>query len=427
MGSGAFFAVLVFLVTIAAIATGVRHRSVVALFGAALLMVTRTLPAEEAVRFIDFNTIGLLMGMMIIVGLLSSTGLFQFIAVKTVKLTRGNVPLTFVSIALVTGFLSAFLDNVTTVLLISPIVISLVDLMDVSPVPFLLTEAFASNIGGTATLVGDPPNIIIGSFAGLSFSDFLFNLAPAALLVFIPVVAYLAYQYRGTLFRDRKADEKLSKVDESRIVKDKALLRRALVGLFAVFLGFMVHHLIHLEPAVVALFGAAALLVIIPVKGEEVLQKDIEWSTLVFFASLFIVVGGLKHTGVISAATGWIAPFLRGHPVLAMLAVLWISGITCSVINNVAFTATFVFVVDEMALTLGMESGPLFWALALGACLGGNGTYLGAAANIIVSDMAEREGSRITFAAFMKIGIRVVLISLVTSSAYVVVRYGGIF
>lgn len=427
MGIGAVIAVLVFIATIVAIATGIRHRSVVALLGAAILMATRVLPAEEAVRFIDFNTIGLLMGMMIIVGVLSRTGLFQFIAIKTVKLTRGNVPFTFVAIAVVTAGLSAFLDNVTTVLLISPIIISLVDLMDMNPVPFLVTEAFASNIGGAATLVGDPPNIIIGSFAGLSFADFLVHLAPAAALTLAIVVAYLMYRFRGTIFRERGDGEKISQVDESRIIRDRALLARTSIALGGVFIGFLVHHLLHLDAAVIALFGAALLLMVIPVKGEEVLQKDIEWSTLVFFAALFIVVGGLKHTGVITAATGWMAPLLKGHPILALLAVLWISGLTCSVINNVAFTATFVFVVDEFSLTLGMEPEPLFWALALGACLGGNGTYLGAAANIIIADMAEREGSRISFSAFMKTGVRVVLISLAVSSIYLVVRYGGLF
>jgi Na+/H+ antiporter NhaD/arsenite permease-like protein len=427
MDIGALIAIVVFIATIIAIATGVRHRSVVALLGAVLLMVTGTLPAEEAVLFIDFNTIGLLMGMMIIVGVLSRTGVFQFIAIKSVKLTRGSVPLTFVAIATVTAVLSAFLDNVTTVLLVSPIVISLVDLMDVNPLPFLITEAFASNIGGTATLVGDPPNIIIGSFANLSFADFLIHLAPAATLIFFVVIAYLMYRYKGVLFKVRGDSEKISRVDESRVIKDKALLVKTAVALAAVFFGFLVHHLLHLDAAVIALFGAALLLMVIPVSGEKILQDDIEWATLVFFAALFIVVGGLKHTGVISAATGWMAPFLQGHPVLALLAVLWISGLTCCFINNVAFTATFVFIVDEMAFTLGMESEPLFWALALGACLGGNGTYLGAAANIIVADMAEREGTKITFSAFMQAGIRVVLISLAVSSMYLVVRYGGIF
>jgi Na+/H+ antiporter NhaD/arsenite permease-like protein len=424
---GMLIAIVVFIATIIAIAMGIRHRSVVALLGAVLLMVTGVLPAEEAVLFIDFNTIGLLMGMMIIVGVLSRTGVFQFIAIRTVKLTRGNVPLTFFAIAAVTAMLSAFLDNVTTVLLMSPIIISLVDLMDVNPLPFLMTEAFASNIGGTATLVGDPPNIIIGSFAGLSFSDFLVHLAPAVVMVFFFVTVYLMYLYRGVLFRARGGGEKISRVDESRVIKDKVLLFKTGVVLAGVFLGFLVHHLLHLDAAVIALFGAALLLMVIPVNGEKVLQDDIEWATLVFFAALFIVVGGLKHTGVISTATEWAAPYLKGHPILALLAVLWISGLTCCFINNVAFTATFVFIVDEMALTLGMASEPLFWALALGACFGGNGTYLGAAANIIVADMAERENARITFSTFMQTGMRVVMISLAVSSIYVVIRYGGVF
>ncbi len=420
-----WFALFVFIATVFAIAAGRMHRSVATLLGAVTLMVFHILPAEKAVTFIDFNTIGLLMGMMIIVGVLSRTGVFQYIAVRTVKLTRGYIPAAFVAIMLVTAFLSAVLDNVTTVLLISPIVISLVELVDVNPIPFLIGEAFASNIGGTATLVGDPPNIIIGSFAHFSFMDFLLNLAPVVVVIMAVVSVWLVWSFRDTLFTCCVPKERIAGVDESRLIKDPKLLKRAFAAMGLVLAGFAVHHLVHLPAAVVALFGAALLLAVIPVDGGEVIQKDVEWSTLVFFATLFMVVGGLKETGLIALGAARLTDVLQGHPVLALLSVLWISGLACAFINNVAFTATFVYVVDEMAVALGVNAEPLFWTLALGACLGGNGTYLGAAANVIVADMAERSGQKISFSAFMKLGFQVVLISLAISSAYVVLRYGG--
>ncbi len=289
----------VFVLTIIAIATGRMRRSVATLLGASLLMAFNVIPAHRAVAYIDFNTIGLLMGMMIIVGVISRTGLFQYIAVMTVKATGGRTHLTFISVLAVTALLSAFLDNVTTVLLVSPVVISLVDLMDVNPIPFLVGEAFASNIGGTATLVGDPPNIITGSFANFSFMDFIFYLTPAAVLVLAVVTAWLLFHFRKDLVGGERAAERIAQVDESRLIKDRHLMVRASAAMILVVTGFGIHHLLELPASVIALLGAALLLAEVPVNGDEIIHRDIEWPTILFFASLFIIVGALNETGVI--------------------------------------------------------------------------------------------------------------------------------
>jgi len=425
MSLPALAALVVFTATIVLIATGRMRRSVATLLGASLLMAFNVIPAEKAVTYIDFNTIGLLMGMMVIVGVLSRTGFFQYVAVKAVKATGGDVRLTFIAVISVTAILSAFLDNVTTVLLISPVVISLVDLIEANPVPFLLGEAFASNIGGTATLVGDPPNIIIGSFAHFSFMDFIVNLTPAVLVVLVVVSGWLLFHFRKDLSSSSPSVERIAEVDESKLISDRPLLLRSVSAMSLVMVGFGVHHILHLPASVIALLGAALLLAVVPVNGDEVIHKDIEWPTLVFFAGLFIIVGALKETGVIAMASGAFASIFQGHPLLALLAVLWFSGLVCSFVNNVAFVATFVFVARDLAISLGMPAAPLYWVLALGACLGGNGTFMGAAANVIVADMAEKSGSRISFKDFMNTGLRVVFISLTVASAYVIIRWGG--
>lgn len=425
MSLSAISALAVFITTIVFIATGKMRRSVATLLGASILMAFNVIPAEKAVTYIDFNTIGLLMGMMIIVGILSRTGLFQYIAVKTVKATGGNISLTFIAVIFVTATLSAFLDNVTTVLLISPVVISLVELIDVNPIPFLMGEAFASNIGGTATLVGDPPNIIIGSFAQFSFMDFILNLTPPVLVILAVVSGWLLFHFRRDLSASSPASERIAEVDESKLISDRPLMLRSVGAMSLVMVGFGVHHMLHLPASVVALLGAALLLAVVPVNGDEVIHKDIEWPTIVFFATLFIIVGALKETGIISMVSGGFSSVLQGHPLLALLAVLWFSGLVCSFVNNVAFTATFVFVARDLSISMGMPAAPIYWALALGACLGGNGSFLGSAANVIVADMAARSGSSISFKSFMSTGFKVIFISLAVASVYVILRWGG--
>jgi Na+/H+ antiporter NhaD/arsenite permease-like protein len=423
MSVHAWISVLVFVGVIFSIAKGYLTRATATLMGASLLMFAKVIPADVGFAFIDFKTLGLLIGMMIIVGVLSRSGVFQYVAVKTIKLTGGNGFLLLFSIVTVTALLSAFLDNVTTVLLISPIVLSLTDLLGLNPVPFLVSEAFASNIGGAATLIGDPPNIIIGSFAGFSFIDFLINLAPVAFTILIICGFFLAFLYRKDLKVKPERTERLEAVDETKLIKDPGLMKQSLVAMVLVLMGFVVHHLLHLEASVIALFGAALLLTIIPVAGPEIIHEDVEWPTLVFFASLFIMVGALKETGVILAVANLMSKCLMGHKFLALLAVLWVSGFACIFINPVAFAAIFVQVINELATGLGMESAPLFWALAMGACFGGNGSYLGATANVVLADVAERNGHPLSFSYFLRIGLKVVALSLVLCSLYIVIRF----
>ncbi len=413
----------VFTFTLISIGMGKIARGVAALLGAAFLMSFQILPAEIAVRFIDFNTIGLLMGMMIVVGVLSKTGVFQYVAIRSLKMTGGNWVVTVFAITATTAILSGVLDNVTTVLLVSPIILSLADIMDFNPVPLLIAEAISSNIGGTATLIGDPPNIIIGSHANFSFIDFIINLTPITIVVFVFTIALLVLIDPNS-FKIRKEEyEKILKVDENAAIKDIPTLKKALFVMGCIMVGFFAHGILHIEAAVVALAGAAALLAVIPEDGDEIIHKDIEWPTLVFFAGLFIIVGALKENGVISQLALFLGKHLQGHPLGAMLAVLWFSGLTCSFVNNIGFTATFVFVIDELAKQVGISPEPLFWALAMGACFGGNGSFLGAAANVVVADVAGRFGHPISFKDFLKTGMFSVFIALSLCSLYLIVRY----
>lgn len=423
MGIQGVIAVLVFVVATYCMAKGYLTRATATLMAASTLMFFRIIPSDVAFDFIDFNTIGLLIGMMIIVGVLSRSGLFQYVAVKAIKLTGGKGYLLLFSIILVTAVLSAFLDNVTTVLLISPIIMSLTDLLGLNPVPFLVSETLASNIGGAATLIGDPPNIIIGSFAGFSFLDFIVNLSPVAVVILLISVIFLGWFYRKDIFGVPSLSGRLADVDESRLIKDPSLLKRSLLAMTAVLVGFTIHHILHLEASVIALFGAGLLLTVIPLSGPDVIHTDIEWPTLVFFASLFIMVGALKETGVILAISDGLSSILKGHHVIAILAVLWVSGLASIFINPVAFSAIFVQVIPDLSSALSMESEPLFWALAMGACFGGNGSYLGATANAVLADLAEKSGHPLSFSYFLKVGLRVVFISLTICSIYLYFRY----
>jgi len=423
LGINGWITVAVFVAAIAMIARGTLKRSTSTLLAASILLFFKVIPADIGFGYIDFNTIGLLIGMMIIVGVLSRTGLFEFVAVKTIKLTRGKGYFLLFAIIFVTAILSAFLDNVTTVLLISPVILSLTDLLEMDPVPYLLSETLASNIGGAATLIGDPPNIIVGSYAKFSFVDFIINMSPVAVITLIAVAAFMGWWYRKDIFTTVDMGDRLSEVDEGKLIKDPALMKRGLLAILAVLAGFTVHHLLHLEPSVIALFGAALLLALIPVSGPEIIHKDIEWPTLVFFGSLFIIVGALKETGVILTIADLLTSVLMGHKLLAVIAMLWFSALASIFINPVAFTALFVHVVTEMSVSIGMESEPLFWALAMGSCFGGNGSYLGATANVVLSDIAEKSGHPLSFTYFMKVGLRVVLISLVISTIFLTLKY----
>lgn len=413
-----------FGMTILTIAKGWLKSSTATLLGASVMMLMGLLSGADVSRYIDSNTVGLLVGMMVVVGILSKTGLFQYIAVKAIKVTRGNGVLILLSIALITSVLSAFLDNVTTVLLVSPVVVSLAELIKMDPVPLLLCEVMASNIGGTATLIGDPPNMIIGSKAGFSFNDFIVHLTPVVAVVWVVSMIFLCWFYRKDLTPDLAAAKRLNEVDESKLITDKRLMIRSCAVVVMVLLGFVFHRHLGISASVVALFAAGILLALSKLDDGEIIHKEVEWPTIVYFVSIFVLVGGLQANGVIVHLARLLSGFLSVNPMVTILGVLWISGLSCVFINPVAFSAMFVHVVGEMALEVGMAPEPLYWALAMGACFGGNGSYLGAAANAVLADFAGRGGFPISFGAFLSVGLRVVMISLVISTVFLLAVYG---
>ena len=410
-------ALTIFLGTIVLAATGKMKTATASLLGASVMVASGLLSSEEAVKAIDHNTVGLLVGMMIVVGILSKSGLFQYLAVKAIKITGGRPLLIFWIISLLTAALSAFLDNVTTVLLVTPVVLSLCELIAMNPLPLLMMELFASNIGGTATLIGDPPNMIIASVAGFSFNDFIVVIAPVAVFILCAVTAYVSFYYKKEMISDPEAAKRLCEVDESKLIINRPLMIKSVAVIALVLVGFTMHRIFHIEASVVALTAAGVLLAISLLDEGTIIHNEVEWPTIIYFLSLFIMAGGLKATGVIEEASKLLTVLLAGNPLLMLLGILWISGLSCAFINNIAFTAIFVHIIESMAQAAAIPAGPLYWALALGACLGGNGTYFGAAANAVVADFAAKEGIDIPFAAFSKIGLRVVFISLLISSA----------
>ena len=417
----AWATLFIFIASLTLIAKGTLKAATASLLGASLMVFTGLISGEDAFASIDSNTIGLLVGMMIVVGILSKSGLFQFMAVKAIKLTKGNAVLIFWIISLLTATLSAFLDNVTTVLLVTPVVLSLCDLISMNPMPLLFAELFASNIGGTATLIGDPPNMIIGSAAGLSFNDFLMTATPVAIIVWAAVTELVALYYKRDIKSNPAASGRLNDVDESKLIVDRPLMIKSVIVIFFVLLGFILCRMIHVEASTVALTAAAVLLAVSFVDEGAIIHNDIEWPTLIYFISLFIMGGALRINGVIERMANLLTTALAGNPLLMLLGILWISGITCMFVNNIAYTTIFVSIVKAMASAAHMQATPLFWALAFGACLGGNGTYFGAAANAVVADFAAKEGMPVSFGSFFKLGIRTVLLSLVIASAALVV------
>jgi len=419
------FAVALFVVVLAVIATELINRTVAALLGAAVVVAFGVVEQTEAAsEFVDWNTIGLLAGMMIIVSVLNKTGLFEYLAIKSAQLGKARPGRILILLSLVTAFLSAFLDNVTTVILMVPVTFLIADALDVSPLPFLLAQVMASNIGGAATLIGDPPNILIGSAAGLSFSDFVLNLTPAVLLALPLVLGFFYVAFRRELAAGEDAEETIGKLNARGAIRDAVLLRKSLIVLGVVILGFFLHGALHLEAATIALFGAAVLMLYARSDVEEVL-REVEWPTLLFFVGLFVLVGGLEVTGFV----GRIAEFLTGvggSPAVTALLVMWGSAFASGIVDNIPFTATMIPVIQEFAQTEGLseaEVRSLWWALAIGADFGGNFTLIGASANVVVAGMSERAGKKISFLKFMAYGIPVTLLSLVVATPYLLLRY----
>ena len=373
------------------------------------------------VNFVDFNVIFLLVSMMIIVSITTRSGVFSWLANELLKLTKGHPINVLIVLGLFTAFVSAFLDNVTTVILIMPITFSIAKKLDINPIPFLLTEIVASNIGGTATLIGDPPNIIIGSAAGFTFMDFIKELTGVVAVILVCVIAMLAICFRKSLKADPEKMNEITKIDNTHTITDKKLMIRSLIVLSFVILGFVLHDMIHIETCIVAMLGASILLLF--EKPTEIL-RDVEWNTIFFFIGLFIIIGGLEASGGIKLMAEWVLNVTKGSESATAMIILWASGIISGVIDNIPYTATMAPMIAEIQKVMGQTYAyPLWWCLSLGACLGGNMTIIGAAANVIVSENAAKEGHPISFMGFLKYGIPIVFISLAISTAYIYIRF----
>lgn len=408
------------------------HRTLAALIGAAfILTVTHTvghfnheyqmLTFEQSLGVVDWNVIFLLMGMMIIVGVLKESGVFQWLAYKSFQLSRGRVFPLAASLCIVTAFLSAFLDNVTTMLLLTPVTIEIALVLGISPFALLIPEIMASNFGGTATLIGDPPNIMIGSYAGLSFNDFLMNLTPVVVVTMVAQILFTKWYYGREYSSAGVANVEQTIVflrEKYRITNPRLLYVGGSV-LVGVILLFILHGFFHMEVSVAALLGAALIVLLNKSDIVHTLEHDVEWPSLVFFIMLFIIVGAADQTGILQFVANWLRDVSAGNLVLAILLILWTSAILSAIVDNIPFTATMLPVVALLSKSIpGAETGVLWWALALGACFGGNGTIIGASANVITTGIAEKAGYKITFVDFLKHGTPITLISLIIASVF---------
>lgn len=431
--SPAWFAGILFVLTYILIISERLNRAVIAIMAACIMIVSGILTQEAAVQGIDFNTIGLLTGMMIIVSITRRSGIFQYLAIKSAKIVKADPWGILVMLMLVTALLSALLDNVTTVLLIVPVTLLIADTLKLNAYPYLFAEIFASNIGGTATLIGDPPNIMIGSATGLGYNDFLFNLAPIALFILAVSIIPIYLIWGRHLTTDEELKAKVMRYRERDAIKDSVLLIKSLFVLTLVMLGFIVGHDYGFQPATIAMFGAALLLVLHAWPHSQEKQSDqltdtlndVEWITIFFFIGLFILVYGVERTGLLEHIAHQVLGLTDGDKTVTALAILFISAIASAVIDNIPFVATMIPLIENMGTTFGGPEGllPLWWSLALGACLGGNGSLVGASANLIVAGFAERSGQPIHFLPFMLMAFPMMIFTVVISAFYVYFRY----
>jgi Na+/H+ antiporter NhaD/arsenite permease-like protein len=420
--------VAIFVLAYVLIATEWVHRVIVSLAGAGLMLLLRFVSADDAFhseRFgIDWNVIFLLFGMMVIVGVLRHTGLFEYLAIRSAKRARGRPFRIMVILVLITAVASALLDNVTTVLLVAPVTLLIAERLGLPPIPMLIAEVMASNIGGTATLIGDPPNILIGSQAGLSYTDFLGNLAPLVVGLMVVYVLVIRVLFRRSFAYQPERAAQLMALDERESLRDRPLLVRALAVLLLVTVAFALHGVLHYEPSVVALLGAGVLLLLAR-KEPWPFLREVEWQTLVFFAGLFVMVSALVKAGVIATLARTVIRATGGDVFIATLLLIWVSAILSALVDNIPYVATMAPLVHELVRSLpgGTSTTVLWWALALGADLGGNATPIGASANVVVLGIAERSGNRIRFLEFAKYGVVITLLMVGLSTVYLWLRY----
>ncbi|SEU02083.1 SLC13 family permease [Paenibacillus sp. NFR01] len=424
MEQQAIAAIIIFLVVYALIISEKIHRTILAMLGAVLMVVAGIVDQETALHHIDFNTIGLLVGMMIIVGVTAETGLFKYVALKAAKWAKGKPTRIMIALMLITAVGSAFLDNVTTVLLIAPVTFSITRQLRINPVPFLITQIIASNVGGTATLIGDPPNIMIGSAVKeLTFLAFINNLTPVIIIILLAYLPLFILMFRKQIQSKPEYQQSLMEMDESALITDRRLLAKCLAVLAVTIAGFFLHQSLHLESATVALSGAFLLLLL---TGEPLLEKafrSVEWITIFFFIGLFVLVSGLVETGVIAKLAEKAIEVTGGNMFATSMLILWLSAIASAFLDNIPFVATMIPLIQDMG-NMGISNlEPLWWSLALGACLGGNGTLIGASANLIVAGLSGKEGYPITFLKYLKYGFPLMILSILLSSVYIYLRY----
>ena len=413
--------IVIFVVVMAFIISEKVHRTTAALAGAVALILTGVVSFDTGVGHIDFGTLGVLVGMMIFVAVVKNSGIFEYLAIRAAKIAKGNPWLIMVLFVLITAVLSAFLDNVTTVLLIGPVTYTVCKMLEVNPIPFFLTEIIASNVGGTATLIGDPPNIMIGSATGLTFFDFLANDGPAVLIILVVSIAIFYVMYGRNMGASQEKRDHIMAMHAHEAIKDQGLFKKSVVMIFLVALAFVVHGALDIEPSVVALAAAAIMLIIGRADVEHTLM-DVEWATIGFFAGLFVVVGGLAETGVIEMMAYALIDATGGNLMVTIIVLVWASAIISSFLDNIPLVATLIPIITTMEST-GMDVMPLWWAVSLGACIGGIGTLIGASANVVLASISGKYGHPITFMEYTKVGFPLMILFTAISCAYLVLRF----
>ena len=436
MNSMQIISVVVFLVVMIALVTEKVHRTAAAVSGAVLLLCLRILSVDEAVSYIDFGTIGVLIGMMLFVAVVRNSGLFEYMAIKSAKIAKGSPWKIMLLFMILTAVLSAFLDNVTTVLLVGPMAISIAGILGIDPVPFLLTQILASNIGGTATLIGDPPNILIGASCNLSFNDFLINLTPVVLIVMAVTLGVVLLQMRKNLRTAPSAVAQVRLTEPKLAILEPARLSRSMWVFAFVLLGFFTSRLTGLEPGIIAICGAFVMALVCKIELSHMLEK-VEWNTILFFSGLFMMVGALEIDGVFNSLGQWMIHMTDGNFALTMMIILWGSAILSAVIDNIPLVISMIPLIQSIVPIFAGQMGiagseelitaqirePLFWALALGACLGGNGTLIGASANVVVCQIARKNRYPVTFWQFTRYGFPLMILSVAICSVYLYFRY----
>lgn len=425
MEQQALWAIGIFLLVYGLIISEKIHRTILAMLGAIVMIAMGIVDQETALHHIDFNTLGLLVGMMMIVGITAETGLFKYAAVKSAKMAKGKPRRILIALFVITALASALLDNVTTVLLMVPVTFSITKQLRINPLPFLISQIIASNVGGTATLIGDPPNIMIGSAVKeLTFMAFITNLTPVIVIIILAYIPLLLLMFGKQIKSTPELQQSIMEMDEKVMISDHKLLRKCLIVLGITITGFFIHQVLHLESATVALAGAFLLLLL--TGGEHMLEKafhSVEWITIFFFIGLFVLVSGLVETGVIAELAAKAIELTDGNVLMSSMMILWVSAIASAFLDNIPFVATMIPLIQEMG-NMGINNlEPLWWSLALGACLGGNGTLIGASANLIVAGLAGKEGYPITFMKYLKVGFPLMILSIVISSVYLYLRF----